>query len=707
MYDMINTWKTGDLEVIFFKEQKTELVSMAVLPAGTSEKIVAHRTGISDTVAAKSICKKWGFEFPANNLESLFQIKFSGDFSFAQHGPGLDMRNSTTINRFKLISQEENGNSFCSIFESEDKMKIIHTLTRPEGFRFLECKTEFFNGSGESRRVELFTSFSLGMISLFHPDDAPGALKLHRYSTFWSSEAKHLEHSFDELNMGISWQSAGVRALRYGQRSSMVNKQYHPFAAVEDTKHGIVWAAALEATSPWELVISRYCDFVNISGGLPDREFAGWFKDIAPGETLCSPTALLTACCGSCSDAARDLLPWQKTEEPPQVMHPTFSDWCTTWGTPAEERLLKIAPITAELGVKYFQLDAGWFRTDEPGDWTLKKELYPRGFKAFSESLEEYGMKSGLWFEFENIYPREVTLEKSGKAGWVHTLDGYPLRSGDAYFLDFRKPEVIAHLTEKVATFLRENNVGYIKIDYNSAIPFGVDGESASPAENLQQHAACVRKFHEDLHRLVPGLRIEECSSGGNRLTPGWAKTGEYISCSDAHEGVEIPILAAESLNFCYYDKALVWSTLRQTDDDNRLSYSMCAGMMGQMALSGDLDLLSAEQLATVRKYVSFYEKITPELRLNSKLRIDNNSSSRNYPVGRQNMTLESDQELLQIVHFFETDALEAEFELPAGDWVLEDSIKADSLDFEISGGTVKFTKVAPFSAAALRYRRK
>ena len=707
MYNMINIWKTGELEVVFFKEEKTDIVSMAVLPAGVSEKIVAHREGIRESVAAKGICDALDFAFPANNLESMFQIKFTGDFGFAQHGAGVDMRNSATIGRFKLVSQEEKGNSFCSVFESEDKMKIVHTMTRPEGCRYLECKTEFINGSETSRRVEMFTSFSMGMISLLHNDDAPKSLKLHRYTTTWSSEAKHLEQSFEDLNMEISWQSAGVRCQRFGQRSSMVNKEYQPFAAVEDTKNGIIWAAAVEATSPWELMVSRYCDFVNISGGLPDREFAGWFKDVAPGETLTSPVALLTARYGNCNDAARDFLPFQKSEEPQQVLHPTFSEWCTTWGKPAEDRLLKIAPVAADLGVKYFQIDAGWFLQDEPGDWTLNKTYYPNGYKAFSEKLEKYGMKSGIWFEFENLYPRKKTLEETGKTNLVHTLDGFPLRSGGAYFLDFRKPEVIAHLTEKVVDFLRDNKVGYIKIDYNSAIPFGVDGESASPAENLQQHAACVRKFHEDLHRLVPGLRIEECSSGGHRLTPGWAKVGDYVSCTDAHEGVEIPILAAEALNFCYFDKALVWTTLRPTDDDNRLSYSMCAGMMGQMTLSGELGLLSAEQIAVVKKYLAFYEKITPSLRLNSKLRIDCNSVSRNYPDGRQVMTLESDDELLQIVHFFETDEQTAEFVLPAGDWELADCVKAESLEYSIDGSSVKFTKIAPFAAAAFRFRKK
>ena len=66
MYNMIKIWKSGDLEVCFFKEEKTDIVSMAVLPAGASGKIVPHREGIRDTVAAKSICDTLDFAFPAS-----------------------------------------------------------------------------------------------------------------------------------------------------------------------------------------------------------------------------------------------------------------------------------------------------------------------------------------------------------------------------------------------------------------------------------------------------------------------------------------------------------------------------------------------------------------------------------------------------------------------------------------------------------------
>ncbi|MBR2439427.1 MAG: hypothetical protein IKB25_04465 [Lentisphaeria bacterium] len=70
-------------------------------------------------------------------------------------------------------------------------------------------------------------------------------------------------------------------------------------------------------------------------------------------------------------------------------------------------------------------------------------------------------------------------------------------------------------------------------------------------------------------------------------------------------------------------------------------------------------------------------------------------------------MTLESENELLQIVHFFETDAASTEFALPDGNWELEDCVKADALEYTFNGKSIIFEKVVPFSAAAFRYRRK
>ena len=706
MYEIIKIWKSGELETVFFKDADSDIVSMALLPAGWSKKIVPHNGPIYDTIGAKSICDTLHLTFPSVELESMIQLKFSGDGYFGQHAGGMTMRNSETVKRFKLISQNEIDNTLVSVFKSADGMVVTHTLSHPENCDFLECKTELFNGSDKSIRIEMFSSFSLGMISLLHADDAPGALKLHRFRSCWSGEALHTAETLESLNMERSWQSAGVRGERFGQRSSMVNKDFHPFAAIEDTENNIVWAASVEAAAPWQMEVVRFCDFVNISGGLPDREFNGWFRDLAPGERLTSPIALLTACSGSYEDTAKKLTSWQiNSEKAPEFLTPTFNDWCSNWGVLSEERILKLAEKAKTFGVEYFIVDDGWFRRDTPGDWDLNTKCFPHGFRHLSEELHKLGMKSGIWFEFETLI--NLQIDTFDRKHLLLTQDGFPIKSGERHFWDFRKQKVIDHLTEKVAKFLKDNLVEYIKIDYNAPVPFGVDGSSASPAENLQQHLAAVREFHNKLHELVPGLKIEECSSGGHRLTPAWARTGDFISVSDAHESVEIPLISAQSLMLCAFDKALVWSTLRETDSDDRIAYSMCAGFLGQMTLSGDLDRLSDNQLASVGKYVDFYRKISRNLRLNSKISVSSGTVSRMYPTGHQVVTFATDDELLKVIHFFDTDEKCAVFAIPDGDWELVEKVGAERLDFNIANSQIRVDGIAPFCAAALRFKRR
>ena len=702
MLNIIRTWKAGRMDVLFFEHEGT--ICMGMLPAGM-QPVLEHRDNVDGSVASRSICKTLGISFKAFNAESMLQLKLAGDAWFGHSGAGTDMRNAATCSRFRLQAQQADAGSFVSVFATEDGITATQTLRHQEGADYIECQSELCNGSQRTIRVEMFSSFSLGMISLLHADDAPEALKLHRFSTFWSSEARHLEESFEALGLDMSWQAGGVRSLRFGQRSSSVGKEYSPFAAVEDTAHGVVWAAAVEGLTPWQMEVSRYSDFVNISGGLPDREFAGWFVDLKPGERLSAPAAILTVCQGTFAHAARNLLAYQRTAAPDPRPAPVFSDWCTSWGLTDEERLYKVAEVAASLGTRYFSIDDGWFRRETPGEWELNEKAFPHTFRHFSDELQKrYGLVSGIWFEFETVVAPK--LESYPHTIQLLTLDGQTIVSGDRTFWDFRQTETIRHLTAKVADFLRENHIGYIKVDYNAPIPFGVDGALPSPAANLQEHLNRVAEFHRQLRQLVPGLRIEECASGGTRMTPGWIRLGDYHSCSDAHEGVEIPVIAADSMLLCDYDKAFVWTVLRPEDDEARLSYSLCAGMLGQMLLSGDLDKLNAKQLSFVRKFIGFYAGISAALR-RGEYTLRRETLNRTAPKGTQCVLLETQEELLAVVHFFDTAQRALDIELPAGNWSIADFAAISQATAVIGNDRLSLTGMLPFSAAAIRLRKQ
>jgi len=67
-------------------------------------------------------------------------------------------------------------------------------------------------------------------------------------------------------------------------------------------------------------------------------------------------------------------------------------------GTKAEDHLKNIrAIIKHDLPIDYYWIDAEWFGIGKwhvnPGDWRVKKDLYPQGFKPISDLLHQSGRK--------------------------------------------------------------------------------------------------------------------------------------------------------------------------------------------------------------------------------------------------------------------------------------------------------------------------
>jgi len=95
----------------------------------------------------------------------------------------------------------------------------------------------------------------------------------------------------------------------------------------------------------------------------------------------------------------------------------------SNWGeTPASTHLARIKSIIAnDLPVEYYWIDAGWFGTGEwwknAGNWEVKRNLYPDGFKPISETLHQAGRRLLLWFEPERVC--EGTPWYSEHADWL------------------------------------------------------------------------------------------------------------------------------------------------------------------------------------------------------------------------------------------------------------------------------------------------
>ena len=78
-------------------------------------------------------------------------------------------------------------------------------------------------------------------------------------------------------------------------------------------------------------------------------------------------------------------------------------------------------------------------------------------------------------------------------------------------------------------------------------------------------------------------------------------------SFSDAHETLEIPIIAANLQRLILPRQSQIWAVLRKDDTVQRLSYSLAATFLGRMCLSGEIHDLSPAQWRLVVSAMKFY----------------------------------------------------------------------------------------------------
>ena len=491
------------------------------------------------------------------------------------------------------------------------------------------------------------------------------------------------------MHLERSWSGHAAFCERFGQLGSQPVRGFFPFVAVEDTAAGVLWGAHLELASSWQLEVYRQGDEIAISGGIADREFGHWSKTIAPGASFSSPRGILSTVAGNletlqhhltlAQEASADAQPTPEDELPM-----VFNDWCTSWGNPTHDSVIAIAKRVAPLGIKYLVIDDGWAERPgkgflQNGDWNISTQSFPHGLRATCDAVRALGLIPGIWFEFE------VCCE--GTKAWHitdHQLkrDGQVITVGTRRFWDFRDPWTLDYLTRKVIHLLRDNGFGYLKVDYNDTIGLGCDG-AESLGEGLRHHIECVQAFFREIRRQLPELVIEVCSSGGHRLEPSMMALCSMGSFSDAHETVEIPIIAANLHNMILPRQSQIWAVLRKTDTPQRLAYSLAATFLGRMAISGDLAELSAEQLTLLARATTFYRQVVPVIKHGESLRFGNRGASYRHPTGGQALRRVSDDgsRLLCVVHTFaQPPASPMIIPLPPGTWTI-------SSHFNLPGG--------------------
>ena len=189
--------------------------------------------------------------------EPLVQLKCAEDDAPAFFSGGRTMQNSlgTRALRYREQTVERTGEGVNIVTTLEDarSLRAVHTLRLFENSPAAEVSVTVRNIGGSPVTLEMLSSFTLGSLSPFAEGLAPETLTIHRLRSTWSGEGRLVSEPAEDLQLEPSWKQYSANSLRFGSVGSFPVRGYVAFCAVEDTAHGVTWAAATTQASSWQM----------------------------------------------------------------------------------------------------------------------------------------------------------------------------------------------------------------------------------------------------------------------------------------------------------------------------------------------------------------------------------------------------------------------------------------------------------------------
>lgn len=626
----------GEVSVLF--PENNGRPSLVIVPKGMEEQVVEEK---------------------AASVSCMAQLHVRGDGHETPYSKGMTMVGSLTAASMRLASRRAADNAVTTVLTGSHGLRWTQTLTSCG--RALICRTRVENAGDAPVTLDHAASFCLAGMTPFEAGLAPECMRLHRFTSFWSCEGRHESQTIEELNMETSWSRWATKSIRIGQAGTMPVRGYFPTMALEDTKRQVTWAAALGWAGSWNLELFRQKEDLVLTGGLAGYEDGHWRKTLQPGEQIELPEAILTCVRGGVDEACEALLDVHESRLPltspaERSLNPMYNEYCDTWGWPTETTVAKELAAVKGLGLSYFVIDAGWFGqtadwNHSTGDWDVRKSAFPEGMGVIADKIRAAGMIPGVWFEAEVANDQSNVLREHPEM--FITEGGKHIIETNRAFLNLTREDAQAYIQAKVIDFLRENGYGYVKIDYNNTYGLGFDGfESLGEAQ--RNGVLGTYRFFEEMRRQLPGLVIENCSSGGHRLELSMMSRSDMASFSDAHECPEIPLIAADLTRLILPRQSQIWAVVRQEDSVRRIIWSLSATLLGRMCLSGSIARLNEEQMQAVREGVAFYRKAAPVIRKGSTRVFRQDIAAYDHAHGWQVTVRTGEEGILLTAHAFE-----------------------------------------------------
>lgn len=431
---------------------------------------------------------------------------------------------------------------------------------------------------------------------------------------------------------------AGGKILLESRRGS-TGSHNNPFFAIDrDTstsqERGDVYFGALAWSGSWQISVEQDAlEQVHVTGGLDAFDFGYRLKPGAKFETPAFYGGFSDHGLGGASRLMHKLeidsiVPGAPT---PKLRPVLYNSWEATEFNVNEAGQMALAEKAASIGVERFVMDDGWFgqrKNDHAGlgDWYVNRQKFPRGLKPLIDEVHALGMQFGLWVEPEMVNP-DSDLYRA-HPDWVLNFPGRPRTEGrNQLVLNLARPDVRAYVLGFLEKLLDENQIDFLKWDYNRN--WAEPGWPAVPPEDEKNaYYDYVRNFYgilAELRAKHPKLEIESCSGGGGRVDLGVLRYADQVWTSDNTNPVD-RLLIQNGFTYAYSPGLMMAWVTDSGNEPGRVEYPLAfrflSSMQGSLGIGANLNKYTAEDFATAKRLVAEYKQIRATVQRGALYRI-------------------------------------------------------------------------------------
>ncbi len=482
----------------------------------TSEEMTAVDSWMADYFGAEATKRAFSFIYGGHSSED-----FIGNWE--------------TVHSQKTLDEERTAHSL-TFTDPDTRLSVTIEAICYRDFPAVEWVLNFRNGGANDTPI----------LERILPLDANMSLSDESAILHYSKGALCCIDDFAPIEQPLALKEQ-VHLQPGGGRSS---SEVLPFFNVESGSKGVV--AGIGWTGEWGATFRREEEqALRLQAGMALTHLT-----LHPGETIRTPSILMLFWHGARirgNNLLRRFILAHHRPQPsgePLNLPVILAGW---GGTSAAEHLTNIQRVIKHnLPIACYWIDAEWFGEGSwwnmPGNWEVKSDLYPQGFRPISDMLHQSDRQFLLWFEPYRVCKDTPWYAFKSRHDWLLELGngednykqwktgGWPIPHDDPKWIIYESrrsqmnagellfnmgaPEARAFLTEFMTDRITEFGLDWYREDANIA-PLEYWRHADAPDRQGITEIRYIEGLYalwDELIQRHPHLMIDNCASGGRRI---------------------------------------------------------------------------------------------------------------------------------------------------------------------------------------------